>query len=151
QLVFLSMEAVGTTIVVVAWAASVVWTARDAHRRSGHVPLRLGAPLAAIVLPFVGAALYALAKPCEPREDVRARRLRARLFEAMLAREDGERCGGCATPLQPEFRRCPTCGERVREACGGCGRLVSAAWAACPWCAKPLVERDDAAALSEVA
>jgi predicted amidophosphoribosyltransferase len=72
------------------------------------------------------------------------------MYESMLE-GDEERCTECATPLQPEFRCCPSCGERVRSACGGCGQPVRTAWTACPWCTTPLVERDEAAALSEVA
>jgi len=151
QLVFFSMVAAGTAIIVAAWASSAVWTARDAQRRCGHVALRVGAPLAAIVLPFAGAALYALVRPCEERAHVKERRMRQRLFEATLVARDDERCGECATPLRPEFRCCPTCGDSLRTACVGCGRLVGTSWSACPWCTTSLVERDQVAALSDVA
>jgi hypothetical protein len=150
QLVFFSMEAAGLGFFVALWAASVVWTARDAQRRCGHASLRVGAPVVALLLPFAGAGLYALAKPCDDRNERTHRRLRNRMYEAILE-DDDDRCGECATPLQPEFRCCPSCGERVRSACAGCGRLVSAAWAACPWCTNALAERDEAAELSEVA
>jgi hypothetical protein len=150
ELVFLSMEIAGIGFFVAAWAASVIWTARDAARRCGHVSLRLGAPLTAILLPFAGAAIYALVKPCEERADVRARRLRTRVLESTVAGTD-EPCPECATPLKPEFRCCPACGERIRSTCGGCGEPVRTVWTACPWCTKPLVESDETAALSEVA
>jgi hypothetical protein len=112
ELVFLSMEAAGIGFFVAAWAASVIWTARDAARRCGHVSLRLG--------------------------------------EATLAATD-EPCPECTTPLKPEFRCCPACGERIRSSCGDCGAPVRAVWTACPWCTKPLVESDEATALSQVA
>ena len=102
-----------------------------------------------IFVPFVGAGLYALVKPCEDRAGLRERRLRTRFLESVLA-DRRERCGECAAPLEPEFRCCPVCGERVRSTCGGCDRPVRTAWATCPWCTKPLGERE-AAALSEVA
>ena len=144
------MEAAGVGFFVAGWAASVIWTARDAQRRCGHTSLRIGAPLAAVLIPFAGAALYALVKPCEERADVRHRRLRTRFLESVV---DGvvERCGECATPLEPEFRCCPACGESVRTACDGCGRPVRTSWTACPWCTKPLGVPEEAAALSEVA
>jgi Double zinc ribbon len=150
ELVFLSMEAAGIGFFVAAWAASVIWTARDAARRCRHASLRIGAPLTAILLPFAGAAIYALVKPCEERADVRERRLRRRVLECTLAGTD-EPCPECATPLEPEFRCCPDCGERVRSTCGGCGAPVRTAWTTCPWCTKPLGEQDEAAVLSEVA
>ena len=150
ELVFFAMEAAGIGFFAAAWAASVIWTARDANRRCGHVSLRIGAPLSAILLPFAGAAIYALVKPCEERADLRARRLRTRVLESTLA-GTAELCPECATSLEPEFRCCPACGERVRSTCGGCGKPVRTAWAACPWCTKPLVESDATAPLSEVA
>ena len=120
------MEAAGVGFFLAAWAASVIWTARDAQRRCGHASLRLGAPLVAILLPFAGAGLYALVKPCEERADVRARRMRTRFLESVV-NGTGERCPECATPIQPEFRCCPACGERVVRAAAAaasrCGRL----------------------------
>jgi hypothetical protein len=151
ELVFFSMEAAGIGFFVAVWVVSVVWTARDAQRRCGQVSLRLGAPLAATLLPLVGAGLYALVKPCEERADARARRLRTRFFESVV-NGDAERCTECETQLQPEFRCCPACGERVRTTCDGCGQPVRTGWTACPWCTKAVGQPDEAAAeLSEVA
>ena len=153
KLVLFSAAAAFSAFLVIVWAASVVWTARDAARRCAHVSLRIVSPLVALLVPFLGAAIYALVRPCEHRTDVRSRRMRTQMYEAMLAHEGEERCHACATVLQPEFRCCPACGQSVRSACGGCGRLVSTAWATCPWCEKARDEHDEheAAALSEVA
>src|SRR3954469_12730699 len=146
------MEAAGISFFIAIWVASVIWTARDARRRCGHVSLRLGAPLAAMLLPSVGAGLYALVKPCEERADVRARRMRTRFLESVVNGGDAERCAECATTRLPQFRCCPACGERVRSACDGCGRPVRTRWTTCPWCTKPVGQPDGVAAdLSEVA
>ena len=150
ELVFFTMEAAAIGFFMAIWVASVIWTARDAERRCGHSSLRLGAPLVAVLLPFVGAGLYALAKPCEERADVRARRVRTRFLESVV-NGDTERCIECAAPIQPEFRCCPSCGERVRSTCDGCGRPVRTVWATCPWCTRSLGEGEEVAALSEVA
>ena len=77
--------------------------------------------------------------------------MRTRTLEAILARDDEERCLECATLLQPEFRCCPTCGDRVRTTCDGCGQPVRTLWTTCPWCMEPLAAPKEAAALSEVA
>jgi len=151
ELVFFSVDAAAIGFFIAIWLGSVIWTARDAQRRCGHISLRVGAPLVAVLLPFVGAGLYALVKPCEERADVRARRMRTRFLESVMA-GDTERCAECATPLRPDFRCCPACGERVRSTCDGCGQPVRTGWTTCPWCTKPVGQPGEAAAeLSEVA
>jgi RNA polymerase subunit RPABC4/transcription elongation factor Spt4 len=128
------MEAAGATFFAAVWAASIIWTARDAARRCSDRSLRVTSTVAALVVPFVGAAVYALLRPCEERLDVKARRLRMQMFENALARPR-ERCSGCAAPLEPEFRCCPVCGDRAHTECRGCGALLRSTWAVCPWCA----------------
>ena len=145
----MSMEAAGAMFFMALWAASVVWTFRDAGRRCGDPSLRLASAGAAIVLPFLGAGVYALLRPCEDRLDVRARRLRTQMLEASFV-EVAERCPTCAVPLDPEFRCCAVCGEKVRTECQGCGGLLRMGWSVCPWCTKPQIVLEDEH-LSEVA
>ena len=137
-LVFTGMEAGGGAFLAAVWIASAGWAARDAARRCGR-PLRFVWTAIALLVPIAGAGLYLLARPCEARSDVAARRLRVRALEAMLE-DDADRCGECAAPVRPEFRCCPSCGESLRNECAGCGRLVQKSWAACPWCERPAVE-----------
>jgi hypothetical protein len=146
---FVSMEAAGGAFFAAAWLASVVWTVRDAERRCSDPSLRVASGAAAVFLPFVGAGLYALARPCEERLEAKARRLRVRMLEGVFA-EPAERCPECSAPLEPEFRCCAGCGERVRTECDGCGGLVRTTWTACPWCTKSLAVPEESS-LSEVA
>ena len=134
---FLSIETTGIAFVAVVWIASVSWTGHDSARRCSNSSFAVASVLVALLLPIVGAALYALIRPCEERLDVRARRLRIRMLEAALA-DPQERCPACAVMLEPEYRSCPGCGLRVRHECDGCGSLVHTAWATCPWCTKPV-------------
>jgi predicted amidophosphoribosyltransferase len=46
--------------------------------------------------------------------------------------EPGDRCLACLTPLQPEFRWCPGCGDDVKTTCRSCGGSLRIVWAACP-------------------
>ena len=144
----MTMEAAGAGFFGAVWLVSVVWTVRDAGRRCDAVSLRLASAAAAIFVPFLGAALYALARPCEEKLEARARRLRIRMLEGAI--EPAERCPECAAPLEPGFRCCARCGEHVRRECGGCGEFVRATWTLCPWCTKP-IGVDEASPLSEVA
>ncbi len=133
------MQFAGGAFFATTWIASVVWTVRDAGRRSNDPSLRLASTAAAVLVPIVGAGVYALARPCEERYDVKARRLRIRMLESVLE-EPVERCSGCSTPIEAEFRCCPTCGEQLRVQCGGCGAMVRPSWVACPWCAESVAE-----------
>jgi hypothetical protein len=144
---FVSMEVAGLGFFGSLWLASVVWTVRDASRRCTDPSLRIASAGAATLLPFVGAGLYLLARPCEERGEVKARRLRIRMLEAALAGST-DRCPECSTALEPEFRCCPACGEHLRTECDGCGGLVGILWTACPWCTKALQAEPE---LSEVA
>jgi hypothetical protein len=131
--VFAFMQFAGGAFFSTAWVASVGWTVRDAGRRCEDPSLRLASTAAAVLVPFVGAGIYALARPCEERLEVKARRLRIRMLESVFD-EPVERCSGCSTPVEAEFRCCPTCGEQLRVPCGGCGASVRPSWVACPWC-----------------
>ena len=148
ELAFVTMELAGVAFFGAVWLASVVWTVRDAGRRCDDVSLRVASAAAAIVVPFVGAALYSIARPCEEKLEARARRLRIRMLEGSF--EPADRCAECAAPLEPGFRCCAVCGERVRDKCGRCGQLVRTTWTLCPWCTKP-IGVDEASRLSEVA
>jgi hypothetical protein len=148
EVAFVSMELAGAGFFGALWLASVIWTVRDAGRRCSAPSLRLAAAAAAIFVPFVGAAVYGLARPCEDRQEARARRLRMRMLEGAF--EPVERCPECAAPLEPDFRCCAVCGERVRDQCDGCGALVRTTWTVCAWCTKPLLV-DEQSRLSEVA
>lgn len=111
--VFAFMQFAGGAFFATAWVASVAWTVRDAGRRCADPSFRVASTAGAVLVPFVGAAVYALARPCEERFEVKARRLRVRLLESALE-QAAERCFACATPVEPEFRCCPRCGEQLR-------------------------------------
>ncbi len=144
----MSMAFSGAAFFGAVWLASVIWTVRDAGRRCDDPSLKLAAAAAAIFVPFVGAAVYGLARPCEEKLEAKARRLRMRMLEGAF--EPVERCPECAAPLESGFRCCAACGERVRCECDGCGELVRTSWTSCPWCTKTVVV-DDESRLSEVA
>ena len=144
------MEAVGVAFFVAVWLGSVVWTARDASRRCNDPSLRVVSAAAAMLVPFVGAALYVLIRPCEERLDVEARRLRVRMLQSAFS-EPAAKCAACSFPVEPDFRCCPRCGESLREACSGCGGLVRRTWTACPWCATPLDAPAEETSLPRVA
>ena len=81
---------------------------------------------------MLAALLYALVRPQHDERAKLEHKLHMRLLEAELAPED--RCLECLTAIEPDFRRCPGCGEQLRVECNACGELLRLGWAVCPWC-----------------
>ena len=117
----------------VLWVGSAAWVWFDAARR-GPAPRARRLAAAALVLPFVGAVLYAVVRGEDPL-DRRERTVTRRLLEAAL--EPAERCLDCRTPLAPDFRCCPGCGLELRKPCRGCGEPLRLGWNVCPLCLEP--------------
>ena len=115
------------------WVGSAMWLYGDARRRltPGRGPAALFA--AALALPFAVPLLYACLRPKESALDRRERELTRRLLEQL--RDEGERCLLCRTPIEPDFLRCPGCGDELRRPCPGCRAPLSLHWSACPLCA----------------
>jgi hypothetical protein len=117
------------------WLGSVAWAYEDARRRSGDPQLVRLAVGAAVALPLAGPAVYALLRPGRVRAEEHERRIWRRYLESQL--EPGDRCLACLTPLQPEFRCCPGCGDDLKTTCHRCGASLRIGWAACPECLQP--------------
>jgi len=141
DLVFAVIHTLGPIALLAFWAASAGWTISDTRRRCPQRTRSWGA--VAVLLPLAGAALYGLVRPCEPERSRYTRDLWLRYLECEL--EPGERCLACLTPIEPEFRCCPGCGDTLREQCPDCGSLRNIAWAACPHCLAPPAGRRAAA------
>ena len=54
------------------------------------------------------------------------------------AQPAGQVCGACRSPLEPEFKLCPYCGEEQNRLCVGCNRELQAGWKVCPYCGTSL-------------
>jgi hypothetical protein len=137
DLVFAAIHTLGPIAVLGSWVTSVGWTIADTRRRCPERSSLWGGM--AVMLPLAGAALYALLRPCEDDRSRRGRDLWRRYLEAEL--EPAERCLLCLTPLEPDFRCCPGCGDALRSACGDCGTLLRVTWTACPRCLAPAGKR----------
>lgn len=128
DLAFLIARVTFLSTFAACWLAPALWVLSDARARGSRLGW-LG------LLPGLGAGAWLVLRPHESLADRRLRRARTRVLEASL----GERCLVCRTPVEPEFRCCPGCGEAIRRACG-CGGLLEPHWIACPWCLEPADE-----------
>jgi hypothetical protein len=95
-----------------------------------------------VLIPFVGAFLYALVRPRTRLVEVRERELWVQLAEATA---HTERCHSCAAPIERDFVACASCATVLRRRCNGCGRANELSWTACPYCG----EREDASGWTE--
>ena len=131
---FAAVHWLGPWGLTAVWLASIGWAAADAKTRCGPRAARFAVTGVAL-LPLAGAALYALLRPAVDPVEERERAVWRRVLEAEL--DPGVRCLECLTPLRPEFRCCPGCGESLRTDCTACGAPMRFGWIACPHCLTP--------------
>ena len=121
------------------WLASALWVYTDAHTRFERPDRPAQLLVAALLLPFGAAIVYACLRPGESVLDRRERQASRRLLEAALA--DGERCLVCRLPVEGDFLCCPGCATELRRPCRQCAEPLRLHWSACPHCAHE-VERE---------
>jgi hypothetical protein len=136
DLVFVIARSTLVLVAGAAWLGAAAWVAWDARRRlRSEAHARLAA-LGVLLMPVAGIFLYLLLRPQESLLERRERRAVRRLLELEL--DGGERCLVCRTPVRPEFRCCPGCGELVGTPCSGCGEPLRFGWTMCPHCVTPV-------------
>lgn len=138
-------------LVVVFWLGLVYWVYRDARRRVDDAWLVATATLVALVVPYIGAAVYLLFRAPETLDDVRARELEVRALEQRL-QSHAPRCPVCRADVDPAFVVCPVCTTQLKQPCKSCSAALDPSWLACPYCATPAFGSDlDTALTAEVA
>jgi RNA polymerase subunit RPABC4/transcription elongation factor Spt4 len=48
----------------------------------------------------------------------------------------GKECGSCRSPVEPDYKVCPFCGEELNRTCAGCGKPTQSGWKICPYCGR---------------
>ena len=116
----------------VLWLALVFWTFKDARKRIED-PIIVGvAVLTSLVLPFIGAIVYAMLRPAEYIAEARERELEVRAMEQEL--QVMRACPSCGEIIRPDFVACPNCRRPLRSACPSCDRVLEPGWKLCPFC-----------------
>lgn len=124
----------GGILVVVFYAAIVLWTYKDAKRRLDD-PILIATAVACSMLPIVGVFVYMLLRPPEYLADVRERELETIALQRQLGSQ--ERCPKCRSHIERDYLSCPVCETKLREECVGCSRPLDPRWAMCPFCEAP--------------
>ena len=118
----------------VLWLALVFWTFKDARKRVDD-PIIIGvAVLTALVLPYIGALVYAILRPAEYLDEARERELEIRAMEQEL--QTLRACSSCGEIVRPDFVSCPNCRRTLRSMCISCGKVLEPSWKVCPYCSQ---------------
>jgi hypothetical protein len=125
----------GAAFTAALWVSLVIWTYRDARRRTRDPLIRILATLVAAILFLPGVLIYIILRPSLTLEDEYQKTLEE---EALLQSiEDNPLCPGCSRKLDPQWIVCPNCHTRLKKPCTQCGKLMDLAWNLCPYCAAP--------------
>jgi hypothetical protein len=98
---------------VAVYIALIAWTYFDAKRRVGDNFLVICATLGALI-PFIGAAIYAIIRPPEYLEDAREREIETRAAELRVRQLEEQSCPNCSYPIERTYLRCPSAGRGLR-------------------------------------
>jgi len=117
---------------IALWISLIVWTFRDARRRSRDIFAILLATLMVVIFGPLGVLLYFLLRPPVTLDEIYERSLEE---EALLQDlEERPRCPGCSRQVQDPWIICPDCHTTLKNTCANCQNTLSLNWNLCPYC-----------------
>jgi RNA polymerase subunit RPABC4/transcription elongation factor Spt4 len=121
----------------------IVWTFMDIRSRSRDKLVWFFATLLVLLFSVFGLVVYLILRPHETLMQAYERSLEE---EPLLQEiEDRPICPNCRHRVEPDYRMCPNCLNKLKDVCLNCERLVELDWTICPYCT---VERKLPVALS---
>lgn len=118
------------------WLSLIVWTFRDARRRSRDIFAILLATLMVAIFGPLGLLLYFLLRPPVTLDELYERSLEE---EALLQDlEERPRCPGCSRQVKDEWILCPDCHTTLKNVCDTCHNSLNLTWSICPYCGTPV-------------
>ena len=116
------------------WFSIVVWTFMDIRSRSRDKVVWVFATLLVLLFNAFGLVVYLILRPHETLMQAYERSLE----EEALLQEIEERpiCPNCRHRVEPDYRVCPNCLQKLKDVCRSCDRLVELDWSICPYCAE---------------
>lgn len=117
---------------IALWISLIVWTFRDARRRSRDIFAILLATLMVVIFGPLGVLLYFLLRPPVTLDEIYERSLEE---EALLQDlEERPRCPGCSRQVQDTWIICPDCHTTLKNTCTNCEKSLDLNWNLCPYC-----------------
>jgi len=117
---------------IALWISLIVWTFRDARRRSRDIFAILLATLMVVIFGPLGVLLYFLLRPPVTLDELYERSLEE---EALLQDlEERPRCPGCSRQVQDAWVICPDCHTTLKNTCANCDNTLDLNWNLCPYC-----------------
>jgi hypothetical protein len=110
----------------------IVWAFMDIRSRSRDVLVWIFATALVALFSVFGLVVYLILRPHETLMQAYERSLE----EEALLQEIEERpiCPNCRHRVEPAFRQCPSCLQKLKDVCVSCERLVELDWPICPYC-----------------
>ena len=117
---------------VAVWFSIIFWTFMDIRSRSRDWMIWIFATALVALFNVFGLVVYLILRPHETLMQAYERSLE----EEALLQEIEERpiCPNCRHRIEPAYRICPNCLQKLKDVCSKCERLVELDWAVCPYC-----------------
>jgi RNA polymerase subunit RPABC4/transcription elongation factor Spt4 len=117
------------------WLAIIIWVTKDAIHRSNSVLFQTFSILINIAVPILGVLLYLIIRPSRTTLEKYYEELEQNVVDGG-AGDSKNACGKCLTPVEPDYKFCPNCGESVKKTCRHCKSAYPRIWSICPYCGK---------------
>ncbi len=108
----------------------VIWTARDARRRSKNWFFRYAAPIFVLLFNLVGFLIYIVLRPSQT---IKQRKNERRERELLRQANASYSCPSCEKEVDEDFAVCPHCKNDFRPLCE-CGATIELDWKRCGYC-----------------
>jgi RNA polymerase subunit RPABC4/transcription elongation factor Spt4 len=109
----------------------ILWVVSDSMRRSSSFLFQVFSTLLVMVFNVLGLVIYLLIRPGATLQEEYDQELER---EYILKTTLGERCHGCQSIVQSDFKICPFCTTSLKTTCTGCIRSYAIKYRMCPYC-----------------
>jgi formylglycine-generating enzyme required for sulfatase activity/RNA polymerase subunit RPABC4/transcription elongation factor Spt4 len=136
----LILTAWGGAFIAALWLSLIMWTYRDIRIRTRHPLSRILAILIVATFFLPGFVIYLIVRPHRTFEDDYRYTLEGGSLIQSI--ETASVCPGCGRQIRDQWKVCPNCHTRLKNACHQCGNLIEISWELCPYCGPPISGED---------
>lgn len=116
---------------LVIWLTLILWVVGDSMKRSSNFLFQVFSCVIVMIFNILGLVIYLLIRPGATLQEEYDQELER---EYILKTTLGERCHGCQSIVQSDFKICPFCTTSLKTTCTRCIRLYAIKYRMCPYC-----------------